>query len=242
MNILLSNFAGGATNPKEKPTLEFTDILSFLLYGLLIVGAIVLFCFVVYKSTLFLLNRKKESNKNKICNNCNRTISVSYSFCPHCASSSFSTDPASDDELDFMFSSKDEKTAKIITIISLCVVISVIIVSCVINHRNSFDTHLNDRQYSYSYQIHDDRIDVSITAKVDIRNFSFEVVCYPKNNPLHQHSEYINKIDLEQGQTYEIVIYIDDIIEDNEWIEKWKLDSLKIIKRDGKVKNKDAIK
>lgn len=235
--MLLSSFTGGATAPENLPRLELGDVLLLFLRISLVAVIIFLIGYFVYNSSLSILEKKNKRLQVKTCDNCGQEIPVSYAFCPHCSSSLLSKNADNDKVLSN--SNNNKKTAIILTIIVLIIVVAIIIGCVIINYRNEFDSSLTDEHISYNYRIYDGMIYVSITAKVEIKDFSFIAKYYQKDYYLNQYSEYVAGVDLMQGKTYTISIDTDDVVVDNSWIDKWDLD---IEIRGGNVKNKDAIK
>ena len=114
----------------------------------------------------------------------------------------------------------------------------IIILSYIIG--NSFDSHLSKDDFSYTYTITKEKIEVCITAKVDIKDFNFLIFAYRENNILHQYHERHTIDYLAQNDSVTYTILIKDIIDEFTWLEKWQLDSLHISEYNGKIRNKDA--
>lgn len=194
------------------------------------------------------------------CKNCGKIIADNSLYCNYCGkeqNNETSTNDASNQNIINVTNygkaeSFDKSTAvntkrkiKRSTILTISVVVTLIIavivgsIVGVINYRNSFNSSINKESFTYAYLINDDRIEVEISAVVDIRDFNFSIFCYRKDNIFHQYSKYFKGESINKGSTKKYTIMMSEIIKESPYLEKWKLDTVEISNYSGKIRNKD---
>lgn len=128
---------------------------------------------------------------------------------------------------------------KAIVSLSIVFVLLIVIIIGVIGYRNSFNSTINTDSFTYEYLIKDDKIEVELTANVDIKDFKFSIFCYRTENILHQYHKYFEEEFISKGSTKKYTITMSEIFKESPYLEKWKLNTVKITDYRGKIRNKD---
>lgn len=183
------------------------------------------------------------------CKKCGKQISDNSIYCKYCGSKQDeqldSKDIANDvsSTNDAIVTTKKQinnhKKRNAIIAVVLIAVLIIAVVLCVNAERNAFKSPIDKDSFTFEYNIKDDRIDVEITAKVDIKNFKFMIFCYREDNILHQYSERYEESLVEKGSILRYTILMSDVVKENPWLETWKLDKVRISEYSGMIRNKD---
>ncbi|MBO7762496.1 MAG: zinc-ribbon domain-containing protein [Clostridia bacterium] len=175
------------------------------------------------------------------CKKCGKVVSEDAKYCSYCGCQLLDTceenNIVNEETVIIKTNTPIKKSNKklIISFVSFFVIL--ITLFSVVN--NNFGSSLRREDFSYSYVILEDRIEVEIKAKVDIKDFEFGIFCYRQENILHQYHER-HKIDyLEKSDTEKYIIKMSDIESEYPWLKKWKLDTIEITSYRGKIRNKE---
>lgn len=131
------------------------------------------------------------------------------------------------------------KRTKIIIIISVLVFVCLSFSILHYIEKNAYyGTGINENSFSYTYTINEEEIVVLLVANENIKDFEFSIHCDRKDNVLHQYSEDHTIDFFEKGDAKLYEIKTADIIEKSPWLEKWKIDQVRITSYSGKTQKK----